>query len=778
MIVTKNWLSEFVNLDDVSNKTLYETFNSIGLEVDSINTYSIPKRVVVGKILSCEKHPDADKLNICQIDVGEKETKQIVCGASNVVNASFVAVAMVGAVLPENFEIKDAVLRGVDSAGMVCASNEIGLPDMGKGIMILDDSIGELIVGKELGSYKTVTDTVIELELTANRGDCLSIYGVARDLSVALEKEIKPFSYQSTHKEKLGVARVADIQSKGNINGDLSYILANITTINTSFLFNLRLSMVDIELGDNLSNVLAYATHTTGVILRGYNADCLKNEQDRIKLKVESINDGIVSIGAKDKELSILGVNQNPSTIAKSGDSLILLEASYIYPDTLVEAVSNSSYKKDELYYKTSRGSEPDIGFGLEFVAKMLEEYSSCKCYEGYLIVTSDWENIRLGVNINDINSIIGKDISKRDIISILTSLGFEINNSLGDSFVAIIPRFRHDIKNIQDITEEIVRIVGINNIPSKPFSFLEKNRLNGTTNVYNFKKSLRDRAVAVGLYENVSYIFSDCKVLSKYGFGCINKKLELLNPIAEDMNTLRSTILINLLEAVKRNVNYTAKSIGLFEIGAVFNEMRQQQDKFTMVWSGQNDLESVENSGKPTRVDFASFVKRLSLIIGDFKLVACKEHNGLIHPYQSADIIYNGRRCGYVSKLHPTAQNNYGIPDTFFAEIDLEALLPKHINAKPISRFQGVYKDLSIVVDASLDYSKIRDVILKLNLDLLKLYYPTDIYRNKELREKKSLTIRFFIQSLEKTLKDKDIDVVMGIVMSTLERECRATLR
>lgn len=777
MIVTKNWLSEFVNLDNISNEKLYETFNSIGLEVDSIKSYSVPEKVVVGKILSCRKHPDADKLNVCEIDVGG-EIKQIVCGASNVVDATYVAVALVGAVLPENFEIKDATLRGVDSAGMVCASSEIGLPDMGKGIMILDDTIGELEVGREVGSYKNITDTVIELELTANRGDCLSIHGVARDLSVALEREMIPFSYKSTHREKLGVARVADIQAKGEINSDLNYVLAHTDIINSPFLLNLRLAMVNISLGDNLSNILSYATHSTGVILRAYNGEKLKNDKDRIKLKVEAIERGVVSISSKDEELSILGVNQSSSSMAKDGDSLILLEASYIYPDTLVEAISNSSYKRDELYYKTSRGSEPDIEFGLEFVAKLLEVYSPCRCYEGYLSVTSQWESIRLGVDIKDITSLIGKDISKRDIISILSALKFDITNSSGDHFVTTIPRFRHDIKHIQDITEEIVRIVGINNIPSKPLSFIEENRLNSTISQYEFKKSIRHRAVSTGLYENISYIFSDCKVLDRYGFECSNKRLELLNPIAEDLNTLRSTILINLLEALKRNVSYTEKSIGLFEIGAVFNEMRFQKDKLAIVWSGQDEVESVANSGKPQKVTFQSFIKRLSLIIGEFELVTSKERNGLIHPYQSADIIYNGLRCGYLSKLHPTVQSDFGIPDTFFAEIDFDALLPKHINAKPISKFQGVYKDLSIVIDNQVEYSRVKESISKLNLDILKSFYPVDIYQDEKLGDKKSLTVRFFIQSLERTLKEKDIDRVIDVVMSTLESEVEATLR
>ncbi len=215
MIVTRSWLNEFIDLSKVSNEKLYETFNSIGLEVDSLQQIEIAEKVVIGKILSCEKHPDADKLNVCQIDVGSG-IRQIVCGAANVVDAEYVAVATIGAVLPGNFAIKHAKLRGVESEGMVCSSSELGLPDMGKGIMILDESIGELEVGKEFGSYKTVADTIIELELTANRGDCLSIYGVARDLSAALDIEMKPFEYKQEEKMKLGYCQRSRAPCRGD----------------------------------------------------------------------------------------------------------------------------------------------------------------------------------------------------------------------------------------------------------------------------------------------------------------------------------------------------------------------------------------------------------------------------------------------------------------------------------------------------------------------------------------------------------------------------------
>ncbi len=183
-------------------------------------------------------------------------------------------------------------------------------------------------------------------------------------------------------------------------------------------------------------------------------------------------------------------------------------------------------------------------------------------------------------------------------------------------------------------------------------------------------------------------------------------------------------------------------------------------------------------NSGKPKRIDFASFVEKLGSIIGGFELQECTYVNGLIHPYHSADILYRGIKCGYMSKLHPTVQEEYGIHDTFIAELGLDGLLPLHINAKPISKFQGVYKDLSIVIDKVLPYSQVKEAIASLHLDILKSWYPIDVYEDEALGDKKSLTVRFFIQSMEKTLEEGDIERAMSQIMDKLEQSCQATLR
>jgi phenylalanyl-tRNA synthetase beta chain len=219
-------------------------------------------------------------------------------------------------------------------------------------------------------------------------------------------------------------------------------------------------------------------------------------------------------------------------------------------------------------------------------------------------------------------------------------------------------------------------------------------------------------------------------------------------------------------------------KSIPLFEIGAVFDVKRHQSERVGVVFAGQAEPESVKNAGKPPLIDFATFTQKLGSVIGHFDLVPCSHKNGLIHPYQSADIVIDGKGCGFMSKLHPTVQEAYDIPVTFIAEVDFDVLMPQHINAKPISKFQGVYKDLSIVVEKSVSYYDVSNVLKKLDLPMLKESYPVDIYTDEKLGSKKSLTIRFFIQSMDKTLEEGDIDSVMNKIMEALQEACGAELR
>jgi phenylalanyl-tRNA synthetase beta chain len=778
MIVTRSWLEKYIDLDGVSNDDLYEAFNRIGLEVDSIIEHKIPKKIVVGRIVACGKHPDADKLSLCQIDIGDGEPKQIICGAANVVDAEYVAVATVGAVLPDGMEIKPAKLRGVESFGMVCSSTELGLPKINDGIMILDESIGELEVGRELGTYPRIADTVIELELTANRGDCLSIYGVACDLSAAFDRPIKSPGADRADISKSGIARKLEVHSEKDLPVDLIYFLAENDGLQEKLTMTLRLAFVDLESKGRLDNIIKYSSHATGVMLHAYDAQKLKDEDGKISLNIIQKSHGQVAVAHEDKAISIVGVARNGDFAADDDAQEVLFEASYMNPDLLVEAVSTQKLKTDPFYYNTSRGSEPDLKLGMTYLQNICGCAGKCKFYEGDVSVRAKHQERSVNVSVKEISAIIGNPVSKTNIYTILGRLGLDVHGGDGETFGVRIPQRRHDIVNLQDVTEEVLRMIGIDSIEAIALKVPEQNRLTNATKLFHVKRDLRQRAVSVGFYESVTYAFTDRNRLEAYGFLVTLEELELTNPIVEELNTLRSTLMTNLLDAMKRNVSYGIKRIPLFEIGPVFDAHRNQSDKIAFVWSGQTEVESVSNHGKPSSIDFATFVDNISRIIGDIELVPCEEQNRLIHPYQSATVVRNGVSIGYITKLHPTVAKEYDLGETFVAEMNLEPLLPEHVLVEPVSNYQGVYKDISVLVDKSVPYGKLNDAIVYLNLPLLKRHYVIDVYEDDTLGDSKSVTIRLFVQSDKGTLSESEIEESVNAVLEALEDQCQATLR
>ena len=779
MIVTRRWLNEFIDISDIDDNRLYETFNSIGLEVDSINKLTMPDKVVIGRVVECGKHPDADKLNLCKVDVGEAEPLQIVCGASNVVDAEYVAVATVGAVLPGDFKIKPAKLRGVDSFGMICSSSELGLPDMGKGIMILDDSIGELVVGKPLLEYEAFNDTVIELELTANRGDCLSVRGVARDLAGYFDKELKRFSYSARHIMKIGIARELSLHSEGDIECDIKFMLAKPKECITPISMQILLALCGEYKDSFIDSLLAYTTHATGVILRAYNADKLRKESGKIDLTLKGEKNSASVLYKDDTQLSVVGIMMNEEYKADINCSEILIEASYTAPEILVDTVADKKLKTDALYYNSSRGSEPDLKFGLDYLQKGADSAGDCEFSEDAVKIIKDRNSKKISVDIPKLNSIIGQEISRTTIHKILSGLGFEISKSSDDRFSVTVPNYRHDISNVYDVAEEVLRIIGINNIVAKPLEIIEKNRLSNEAKLFRKRRDIRQRAVSAGFYEAVTYAFAHSNRLKEYGFAILKDGVEILNPIVDEMDTLRSTLMVNLLESVKRNRSYGKRVIPLFEIGSVFDENRDEQEKISFVFSGEIEEPTITNQGKPTKIDFAEFVARVTSITGELQLRNVdKTPNGLFHPYQCAEVLKDDISIGYLGQLHPSVAEEFDIDITYIAEFDLLPLIGGIKQAEGVSNFQGVYKDLSILVDKNMQYSAIDNTLSKIEDKILQRFFPIDIYSDEKLGDKKSVTVRFYLQSMQTTLSDKDIEQTMQNILDRLSAECGAELR
>jgi phenylalanyl-tRNA synthetase beta chain len=779
MIVTRNWLNEFIDIKDISDEKLCETFNAIGLELASVKKINIPNKIVVGEIIACEKHPDADKLNVCSVDVGLAK-RQIVCGAANVVDAKYVAVATIGAVMPDGLEIKPTKLRGVESDGMICSADELGLPSIGSGIMMLDSSIGELEPGRELCEFSALNDTIFELEITPNRGDCLSVYGVARDLSAYFGKDLLEIKEEKNSKKvKLGISREATLNVHGEIDASVEIKLA---TQNSNYrlplLHMIRLSAAELLGQNSLKNSLEYAMHTTGVMFWSFDANYFKNDEEKIIIDLEKTQDGLNCIKNSSGKLSILGVKQDDASIANANTEQVVLVAQYISPNILNDIVSDKKLEKDAIFYNTSRGSNPSLDFGISYIANTLTNYEILDFYDGVLNHKASSENKTILIDCFELNSIIGQDIDKSTVSNILHKLGFKVSSKVENVIGVTLPHFRPDIANIQDIAEEILRIVGIDTIEAKPLKFKENVHKDSKISEYRLKKQIRNRAIATGFYETISYVFSDSSLQEKYSFPNLKSELGLLNPIVAELNTLRSTLLINMLTASKRNSNYSKKMIPLFEIGSVFDSDRNESEKIAFVWSGYKESESVLNHGKPQNIDIGTFLQKLGFAIGNFELRPCSFQNALLHPYQSADVLMDNRVCGFVSKLHPEAQDDFDLSDTFIAELDMSALGQKHILASEISKFQPNIKDLSILIDNEMSFDDIKKIIEEIGCEKLHSFYPVDIYTDDSLGDQKSLTIRFTIQSLEKTLDDGELEDIMSKILDNLIQKAGAKLR
>jgi phenylalanyl-tRNA synthetase beta chain len=778
MIITRSWLSNFIDLSDISTDKICEKLNSIGLEVDSVKSFKVPEKVLVGKIISCEPHPNADKLQICKIDLGTAE-RVIVCGAKNARAGIYVAVAVLGAKLPSGLEIKPVKLRDVESDGMLCSSEELGLPKLNDGIIELDSSIGKLVKGKELSSYPVFNDDVIDIELTANRGDCLSIYGVARELSTIFDKSLEKISpIEEDSKRGIGIARILNVDFEQNLDSSLMYKVIDFNEDRcVPLLIELLLKYIEKEEENFFDKIVSYILHTIGVIVKIYDLEKIKKYKDVFSLKIKKDEMGLDSVYNGKEKISTIGINKLEESI---DSSKVIVEFSYIKPDLLSVAVTENNLDTDELYYNTSRGSEPNLSFGVDYLNDLFSKY-----FQDVSVYTGEYENIHelksitIPTDIEKISKIIGQNIDSNVVLRILKSLGFKTNIRNGsNSLVTTVPSFRHDIKNIQDITEEIVRIIGIDNIVSTPMNFIEKPKLNKEYLEYKNINSLRQKSVASGFYENISFVFCSKDQLRKYGFDLVDEKLEITNPISSELNTLRSTILVNLINIASMNVKNGYKKVALFEIGSVFSEYRVESKKISFIYGGYCKDPSLHNNGKAVNIDFFEFANKISSVIGDFELKPIEDiANKLIHPNASANIIKNNKIIGIISKLHISVQKEFDLPDTFIAEIDFDKIDFNQDSVKEISKFPMVVKDLSFVVPKSLSYVEIKNSLLNIDEKINK-FFPLDIYEDESLEDSISLTIRFNIQSTQKTLKDKDINEIMNKVIDNLKSNFNISLR
>ncbi|MFA6761107.1 MAG: phenylalanine--tRNA ligase subunit beta [Sulfuricurvum sp.] len=779
MIVTRSWLNEWIDLDDIKTQDLLKILNSIGLEVDSLQSYEIPDGIVFGKVLECTKHPEADKLSVCQVDLGGMVV-QIVCGASNVRADLLVAVAKNGTIMPDGLEIKPVKLRGVESVGMICSAKEIGLGDMGEGILELDDSIEALELGSSLKSSPLFDDSIITIELTANRGDCLSVHGVARDLRAALDRPLREQTQKDTVEKRLGIGRILTLSEEGNSRAKVKYRALDLKEFELPFVIKLRLHQLGSKVDSRVDALLSYATHCSGVILKAYDYDRFSvTKKTLAKIAMGSDKSGFVTISSEDKAVaSVVGVRQNDEFKASDSSSIILLEASYVDAEEISRKMFEHKIKAGDEYYRSSRGSEPDLDLGLMLLIGAFERFSASVAYGGSL--ESNYEPVEriVGVAKSKIDEIVGLKLEKQLVVKIFKSLGFISGKSVGENIVVTVPAFRHDIKNDQDLAEEIIRIVGIENIPSKPFVFTEANRMSSDYMEYKKRSYYRQRAAYNGFFESVHFVFDQQEELEKYGFGTIDEGLELLNPIVNTLDTLRSTTLLWLIRSASLNAKNGFDEIKLFELGSVFSSKREESLRLSFVASGEREPQSLANAGKAGDVDFGWFASKLSSIIGGFSLVESTASHKLAHPFIYARVVIDGKDVGEVFRLHPKIEEEFDLGSTILCELEFDKLRFDKKVASPRSKYQLSSRDLSLVVSDDLNYETISLAIDKSKTKEVERYFVVDKYKDASLGSSSSLTIRFILRSEEKTLEESDIVAIIDGILATLSSELGVGLR
>ncbi|HEB9304002.1 TPA: phenylalanine--tRNA ligase subunit beta [Campylobacter coli] len=754
MIITKSWLSDWLDFEDKSLDDIAHTLNSIGIEVDRICTLKVPDKIVVGFVKEKVKHENSDKLSICQVDVGN-EILQIICGAQNVAQGQFVAVALKGALMPNGMEIKEAKLRGVDSCGMLCSSIELGFEKINDGIMLLDDSIGELELGKALNSYEIFNDGLIEVELTPNRGDCLSIYGIARDLAAALNLNLKEKLPFKEGENVLGIGRILRLSAEKELNSLYNYRAIELKEkIQTNLLISLRLAQVE-NLGKNpIENLLNYATHSTGVLFNTYDLDSFYKENEEFTLSLVKEAQGETKVSCQEELLSVSGIYQEEKFKSKEDSKIIIIEANYT--DPMIIADAKMSYKKqdDQTIYRSFRGSEPKLNLGMDFLLSVLEKNPNLIIYSSSQQIITNKELPNIAISIESISKTIGQEVDKDEVLKILKKLGFELILSADGLVNVKAPMHRPDIKNLADICEEVVRIIGIDNIASKGLEFVEKNRLNSTYKNYKELVELRKKAVANGYFESLHYVLDNEEELKSLGFNPI--KLKLINPITAELNTLRTTLLNHLLNAASLNAKNSKKIIKLFELGVVFGSNNEELNHIAFVHSGYKEEPKISNKAKPELANFYDFLLDLKNIIGDFKLKTSKYD--ILSPYEQADIYLKDLKIGFAGRLHLKIENERDLLKTYVCELDLN-LIKQHFKlAKPYSKFPSISRDLSILIPKGFEYEKIKNCIEELDLENLENFRLVDLYSDASLENSYSLTLKFVFRDMNKTLEEAQV--------------------
>ena len=786
MKLSTNFLKDYIDID-VDVKQLAEDMTRVGNEYDSASNLINATKLVIGQITECEPHPDSDHLHLCKVNIGT-EVLDIVCGAPNARTGLKVIVALDGAVLPEK-TIKKGMIRGQESNGMLCSIAELGLehkflkPEDSEGIAELGE---DAEIGGDPIKYLQMDDGVIDFELTANRGDLLSILGMAYEVGAIYDKKVKDVDLK--HKESgedINKTFKTEVRTE-NCSKLLVKKVENVKIEESPIFIKNRLIASGIRPINNVVDISNYVMLELGQPLHFYDADKLGNKlvvrmaEDGEKLTTldnveRTLTSEDIVIADATHGVGLAGVMGGLETEVESDTKNIIIESAIF--DSVKVRKTSKKIVRSEASNRFEKGLDPErTTMAIERACKLLEEYAGGTVVTG--TVEYDKTNNKekeIEITFKNINDVLGTVIPNEEILNVFRKLGFTYKVN-GETIKVTVPTRRLDISIKEDLIEEVSRIYGVDNIEGKlPIVPMRKGSYDKT------QREIRNKMIALGLNETLTYVLINDKEVNGYTLDKF-EPLKLLDPITEDRNTLRYSMIPSLYKVYEYNKAREQKDISIFEIGKGFykkGEVYGEDTKLCVLMSGKystglNNNKTVDFyviKGIAEEVlDYLGYAGRYSFM----KQEMPKE----MHPGQSAMINVNGSNIGMIGKIHPSVTKD----DVYVLEINLDELFTKKVGKmkyKEFSKFPSINKDIALVVDKKSVSKDIEKVIKSAGGSLLTNIEVFDVYTGVGVGiDKKSIAYSLTFSDMKKTLTDEEINGLMDKIIDAVSKKCGAELR
>ena len=808
MKISYNWLQQFLQFDWNPEK-IGELLTDLGLEVEGIELKeSIKgslKGVVVGEVLTCKKHPNADKLKVTTVNLGTGEPVQIVCGAPNVDAGQKVPVATIGTMLydekGEGFKIKKGKIRGEESHGMICAEDELGLGSSHDGIMILDES---LVPGSPCADvFKIETDHVFEIGLTPNRADAMSHYGVARDLRAGLlqndvKLELISPSVSDFHVDERRLKIDVEVENKELTPRYCGITITDVEVKDSPEWIKNRLKAIGIAPKNNIVDITNYVLHELGQPLHAFDASKIKGN----KVVVKTLEEGtkFTTLDEVERELSaedimICDAESNPLCIAgvfgglKSGvtenTTTVFLESAYFNPVSVRKTAKRHGLNTDASF-RFERGIDINqTKYAIKRAALLIEEYAGGKMSSDIMDFYPEKVNdFEVFLSFENVYKLIGQDIPKETIKNILASLEIKINSITEAGLGLVIPSYRVDVQREADIIEEILRVYGYNNIE---FS----HKLNTSISFDNdtqvkVENIVSDHLVALGFNETMANSLTKADYIGLSEDLNESFNVEMLNPLSNDLKVLRQSLLFSGLESISYNINRKNNALKFFELGKTYHkyESGYQEDKHLTLFVTGNKLKDNWKIASETSSFFylkgviTSIFDRLGLSnLKNSPVKSSVFSEGLTLSLGKTKLVEFGVVKRSILKEFSIKQ------EVLFADFKWDVILglvgKKKIKVTDLPKFPAVKRDLALLLDSKVEFKEIYNLAFQSERKLLKEVDLFDVYEGENLPEgKKSYAVSFILQDENKTLNDKQIDKIMQKLQQTFEKNVGAELR